>query len=687
MKCESCQQAEASMRVNREKDGHQISSCLCSSCFEQFMITVERRGMRVSQRAKETSALSAQKTSSILSVCHDQPVIQHTATPLLNQYGRDLTAAASQGKLAPIPGRHRELQRIMTILGRHQKSNPLLIGEPGVGKTAIVEGLAAALSQRTVPAHLLGKRVVSLNPASLVAGAAHRGQLEQRVHTLLDELRMHPDIIIFIDELHTIVGRDAASGTSVIGDLLKPALARGELRFIGATTVEEYRRFFERDAALKRRFQPVLVDEPSVEETRMILQGMLPTYEKHHGVQITQEAIEAAIKLSSRYIPERFLPDKAIDVIDEAGAAFHMRADQKEGVSLVIGPEHIAQVVENWTGIPVGQVLENERHNLRNLEKDLSKRVIGQDAAIRLVARSIRRARAGLKDPHRPIASFLFLGSTGVGKTELAKALAANLFGSEQRMIRLDMSEYMEEHSVARLFGSPPGYVGHNDGGQLTEQVRSHPYSILLCDEIEKAHPMVLNTFLQVLEDGRLTDGKGHLVDFKNTVIILTSNVGAVDFQRARGIGFIDRQMEEAEANEQLSPGVQRALKQAFRPEFVNRIDQIIAFRRLGKNELYRIVDLLLAQVCARLQEQDITLFVPEQVRDFLLHAGYDEEYGARPLRRVIQNFVDDLLADAIVNGEIVPGQTIVLTLQDDTPTIEVQDASVIEVRDALRSA
>lgn len=687
MKCESCQQAEARMRVNREKDGHQISSCLCMSCFDQFMITVERRGVRVSQRAQETSELSAQKASSILSICHEQPVTQHTTTPLLNQYGRDLTAAASQGKLAPIPGRHRELQRIMTILGRHQKSNPLLIGEPGVGKTAIVEGLAAALFQGTVPAHLLGKRVVSLNPASLVAGTAHRGLLEQRVHTLLDELRLHPDIIIFIDELHTIVGRDAASGTSAIGDLLKPALARGELRFIGATTVEEYRRFFEKDAALKRRFQPVLVEEPSVEETRMILQGMLPAYEKHHGVQITQEAVEAAIKLSSRYIPERFLPDKAIDVIDEAGAAFHMRADQKEGVSLVVGPEHIAQVVENWTGIPVGRVLENERHNLRNLEKDLSKRVIGQDAAIRLVARSIRRARAGLKDPRRPIASFLFLGSTGVGKTELAKALAANLFGSEQRMIRLDMSEYMEEHSVARLFGSPPGYIGHNDGGQLTEQVRNHPYSILLFDEIEKAHPMVLNTFLQVLEDGCLTDGKGHLVDFKNTVIILTSNVGAVDFQRARGIGFIDRQMEEAEANEQLPPGVQRALKQAFRPEFVNRIDQIIAFRRLGKNELYRIVDLLLAQVCARLQEQDITLFVPEQVRDFLLHTGYDEEYGARPLRRVIQNFVDDLLADAIVNGEIVPGQTIVLTLQDDIPTIEVQDASVIEVRDALRSA
>lgn len=687
MKCESCQQADARMRVNREKGDHRVSSCLCMSCFDQFMITVERRGVRVNQQVKETSEPSVQKASTLLSIGYDQPVTQHAATPLLNQYGRDLTAAASQGKLAPVPGRHRELQRIMTILGRHQKSNPLLIGEPGVGKTALVEGLAAALSQRTVPAHLLGKCIVSLNPTSLVADTAQRGQLEQRIHTLLDELHLRSDIIIFIDELHTLVGRDTANGTSVIGDLLKPALARGGLHFIGATTIEEYHRYFERDAALKRRFQPVLVDEPSVEETRMILQGMLPTYEKHHGVQITQEAIEAAIKLSSRYIPERFLPDKAIDVIDEAGAAFHTQTDPKERVSLVVGPEHIAQVVENWTGIPVGQVLENERHNLRNLEKDLSKRVIGQDTAIRLVARSIRRARAGLKDPHRPIASFLFLGSTGVGKTELARALAANLFGSEQRMIRLDMSEYMEEHSVARLFGSPPGYVGHNDGGQLTEQVRSHPYSILLCDEIEKAHPMVLNTFLQVLEDGRLTDGKGRLVDFKNTVIILTSNVGAIDFQRVRGIGFVDRQMEEAEANEQLSPGIQHALKQAFRPEFLNRIDQIIVFRRLGKNALYRIVDLLLAQVCARLQEQNITLFVTEQVRDFLLRAGYDEEYGARPLRRVIQNCVDDLLADSILNGEIVPGQTVVLTLHDDTPAIEVQDTSISEVRDTLRSA
>lgn len=675
MKCESCQQTDARMRVNQEKDGRQVSSCLCLLCFDKFMTTVERRGTSRSQRARETGEPRVQRVSSASPIRHLRPVTQPTTTPLLNEYGRDLTAAAAQGKLAPTPGRQRELQRIMTILGRHQKSNPLLIGEPGVGKTAIVEGLASALSQGTVPPRLRGKRIISLNPASLTAGTTYRGQLEQRIHTLLDELRQHPEVIIFIDELHTIVGRDAASGTSAIGDLLKPALARGELRCIGATTVEEHRRFFEKDTALKRRFQPVPIGEPSIEETITILQGMRPVYEKHHGVQITQEAIEAAIKLSSRYIPERFLPDKAIDVIDEAGAALQIQASQKENVNAVIGSEHIAQVVENWTGIPVGQVLENERHNLLNLERDLSKRVIGQEAAIRGVVRSIRRARAGLKDPRRPIASFLFLGSTGVGKTELAKSLAANLFGSEQRMIRLDMSEYMEEHSVARLFGSPPGYAGHNDGGQLTEQVRSQPYSILLCDEIEKAHPMVLNTFLQILEDGRLTDGKGRTIDFKNTVIIMTSNVGAADFQRARGIGFVDRQAESAQGNEQSHPGVQRALKQAFRPEFINRIDQIVVFRRLGKNELYRIVDLLLAQVCTRLQEQGITLFVTDQVRDFLLRAGYDTEYGARPLRRAIQNSVDDLLADAILNGEIVPGQAITLTMQNGTPIIQVQSA------------
>src|SRR5579885_1013274 len=386
------------MRINREKNGHQVSSCLCMTCFDKFMMTLQKSEVRISQPVKETSELPVQEATPTPPVCHDQPTTEHIATPLLDRYGRDLTAAATQGKLAPIPGRQREMQRIMTILGRHQKSNPLLIGEPGVGKTAIVEGLAVSISQATVPSHLLGKRIVSLNPSSLVAGTAQRGQLEQRVQNLLNELLEQPDIIIFIDELHTIVGRDTASGTPAIGDLLKPALARGELDCIGATTLEEYRRFFEKDAALKRRFQPVLIDEPSIEETMTILQGMLPIYEKHHGVQITQAAIEAAIKLSSRYIPERFLPDKAIDVIDEAGAALHMRKSQQEDVSPVIDTEHIAQVIENWTGIPVGQVLENERHNLHNLERDLSKRVIGQDEALRLVARSIRRARAGLKD-------------------------------------------------------------------------------------------------------------------------------------------------------------------------------------------------------------------------------------------------------------------------------------------------
>src|SRR5436309_1156609 len=507
----------------------------------------------------------------------------NSKTPTLDQYGRDLTAEAAEGKLDPAAGRQRELRRLITVLGRRQKNNPVLIGEPGVGKTAIVENLARRIHEGDVPATLRGKRIVSLNIGGMVAGAMFRGQFEQRIKSILEELRQSDDVIVFIDELHTVVGAGAAEGAVGAADMLKPALARGELRCIGATTMDEYRKHIEKDAALERRFQPVKVDEPSAEEAIEMLRIVRPNYELHHSVSITDEAIEAAVKLSERYINDRFLPDKAIDVMDEAASALRLEATEKgivsptlisdlekeladiqakkeaaanaedyqraamlrqqelvtqgrldkaraeagNAVTLLVTPELIAQVVENWTGVPVSQMVEGERQNLLNLEDDLRKRVIGQDEAISAVSRAIRRSRAGLKDPKRPIGSFLFLGPTGVGKTELAKALAAELFGGEDNLIRLDMSEYMEPHTVARLFGSPPGYVGYDEGGQLTEQVRRRPYSVILLDEVEKAHPEVFNALLQIMDDGRLTDGQGRTVDFKNTVVIMTSNAGS----------------------------------------------------------------------------------------------------------------------------------------------------------------
>lgn len=661
------------MRIHQELDGQQTSRCLCMPCFAKFMTLIEIQKGQNWQNIQPTLEQNFHQAEVTPYALYATPPMPRRQTPLLDKYGYDLTMAASQNKLHCASGRQRELKRVMTILGRQHKSNPVLIGEPGVGKTALVEGLAYAMHQGTVPAYLREKRIISLSPGNLVAGTTYRGQLEQRVNTILDELRQNPEIIIFIDELHTVVGKSSTQGAIGIGDLLKPALARGELRCIGATTLEEYRRCFEQDAALKRRFQPVLIDEPSIEEAIKMLQSVAPTYEKHHGMRITEAALEAAVKLSARYISDRFLPDKAIDIIDEAGSALHLQAGQDAGENLVINPEHIAQVIENWTGIPVGQVLESERQNLRNLEKALCEHVIGQDEAVSVVARAIRRARAGLKDPRRPIASFLFLGSTGVGKTELAKSLATILFGSEQRMIRLDMSEYLEQHSVARLFGSPPGYTGYDDGGQLTEQVSRQPYSLLLLDEIEKAHPMVLNALLQVLDDGRLTDGRGRTVNFQNTVIIMTSNVGAADLYSAQRIGFSSKHTPPQAEDKGVSSRAQRELKHIFRPEFLNRIDQIVPFGQLGKNERYRILDLLLAQVSARLKEQGITLIIDNQVRDFLLNTGYNEEYGARPLRRAIQREVDDLLADAILNKAVRAEQTVVLTMQNNAITFAVQ--------------
>ncbi|HEU0027641.1 MAG TPA: ATP-dependent Clp protease ATP-binding subunit [Ktedonobacterales bacterium] len=650
---------------------------------------------------------------------------KHSKTPIIDQYGRDLTQEARDGKLDPAAGRGREIKRVLTVLGRRQKNNPVLIGEPGVGKTAIVEGIARRIVEGNVPPTLREARIVAVSMGGVVAGAMFRGQFEERIKGIIEEARANPEIILFIDELHTVVGAGAAEGAVGASDLLKPALARGELRCIGATTLDEYRKHIEKDAALERRFQPVKVGEPSVEEAMEMLRTLRANYESHHGVSITDEAIEAAVKLSDRYINDRFLPDKAIDVMDEAASSLRLEAiehgllgpdavrnlerelaqiqQEKEAAAnaedyeraaklrqrelqaqqqldqarekaesvptLMVTPEEIARVIENWTGVPVSQMVDAERVNLIHLENDLRQRVIGQDEAINAVARAIRRSRAGMKDPRRPIGSFLFMGPTGVGKTELARALAATIFGSEDAMIRLDMSEYMEGHTVSRLFGSPPGYVGHDEGGQLTERVRRRPYSVVLFDEIEKAHPEVFNALLQILDDGRLTDGQGRTVDFKNTVVIMTSNAATEDIRRAN-IGFMAPKWGDAETARDSEQARMRAkalegLRRAFRPEFINRIDQIVVFHALGRDELRQIVDLLLDQSRERLTEQTVKLEFGDDLRDFLMKEGFDPEFGARPLRRAIQTTVDDTLADALLSGAVQPGQTAVLTVEN----------------------
>jgi len=735
------------VRVDEIVNGRRVQHYLCQSCIDELMgAAMEQMGGMDGQGSPENSTPfgfapnfnnSASAAGGVNTATAERQA-KHSKTPTLDQYGRDLTAEAAEGKLDPAAGRQRELRRVITVLGRRQKNNPVLIGEPGVGKTAIVEGLARRIYEGNVPSILRDKRIVSLNIGGMVAGAMFRGQFEQRIKSILEELRQNNDVIVFIDELHTVVGAGAAEGAVGAGDMIKPALARGELHCIGATTLDEYRKHIEKDAALERRFQPVMVGEPSVEEAIEMLHVVRSNYEAHHGVEITDAAVEAAVKLADRYINDRFLPDKAIDVMDEAASALRLdateqgivsptlvadleaelaaiqakkeaaanaedyeraaklrqqellaqdklekaRVESKGASALVVAPEQVAQVVENWTGVPVSQMLESERQNLRNLEDDLRKHVIGQDEAIGAVARAIRRSRAGLKDPKRPIGSFLFLGPTGVGKTELAKALAAELFGGVDNLIRLDMSEYMEPHTVARLFGSPPGYVGHDEGGQLTEQVRRRPYSVILLDEVEKAHPEVFNALLQIMDDGRLTDGQGRTVDFKNTVVIMTSNAGSAELKRAVRIGFSTRK-EDAERDEQheaMRSKAMEGLKRMFRPEFINRIDQIVVFHSLGKAELYSIVDLLLAQVRSRLSEQGIGLVVSDQARDLLLREGFDEEYGARPLRRAIQTYVDDTLADALLANKIASGQTAVLTVDDE-------GQMVVESQEVLQAA
>lgn len=642
-------------------------------------------------------------------------------TPMLNQYGRDLTELARAGKIDPIIGRDEETQRVIQILSRRTKNNPCLIGEPGVGKTAVVEGLARKIAAGEVPELLKDRRLIALDLSSMIAGAKYRGEFEERLKGAMDEIKTAGNIILFIDELHTIVGAGAAEGAVDAANILKPSLARGEFQLIGATTIAEYRKHIEKDAALERRFQPVTVGEPTEEESIEILRGIRDKYEAHHKIKITDAAIIAAVKLSRRYITDRFLPDKAIDLMDEAASKVRIdnmtaptdlhelekkiesiTAEKEEAVSSQdferaaalrdkekelkseyeakksawkddsmrttgeIGEPEIAAVVSQWTGIPVAQLTEEESERLLRLEQTLHERVVGQDEAVSAVARAIRRGRVGLKDPNRPIGSFIFLGPTGVGKTELAKSLSLALFGDENAMIRIDMSEYMEKHAVSRLIGSPPGYVGFDEGGQLTEKVRQKPYSVLLFDEIEKAHPDVFNILLQILEDGRLTDSQGRTVDFKNTVVIMTSNVGARLITASQNrMGFAVMEGSEAD-NAKIKEEVLGELKRAFRPEFLNRIDDIIVFAKLSKSDIQKIAEKMLQTVERRLEELDIHLKADSAAILKLSEAGFDPVYGARPLRRAIQNQVEDLLAERMLKGEFKAGDTVTLTVKDN---------------------
>ena len=644
---------------------------------------------------------------------------QSRGTQTLDQYSRDLTRLARERKLEPCIGREDEIRRLLQTLSRRTKNNPCLIGEPGVGKTAIVEGLAERIAEGAVPDSIKGKRVLTLDLSGMVAGTKYRGEFEERIKNVMDEVMEAGDVLLFIDELHTLIGAGGAEGAMDAANILKPALSRGELQVIGATTVEEYRKHIEKDAALERRFQPIMVEEPSEQETVEILKGLRGNYERHHQVEITDEALEAAVKLSKRYISDRFLPDKAIDLMDEACArvrlggtqlvhdaaelerriadllgdveqavreqdfehAAELRKErmrleeklQKERAktgrgrgkkALTVGENEIAQIVADWTKIPVSKLAETETQRLQKLEKILHKRVIGQDEAVTAVARAVRRGRVGLKDPGRPIGSFLFLGPTGVGKTELSKALAEVLFGREEAMIRVDMSEYMEKHSVSKLIGAPPGYVGHDDGGQLSEKVRRNPYTVILFDEIEKAHPDVFNILLQVLDDGRITDSQGRTVDFKNTVIIMTSNAGAGSIISPKRLGFASKD-DEKQNYEAMKASVMEEVRRMFKPEFLNRIDEIIVFHALNKEQMNQIVTILFKELISRCQEQmGITLKIRDSVKTHLVDSAYDVKYGARPLKRAIQTQVEDPLADALLSGEIRKGSQVTVTMR-----------------------
>ncbi len=645
-----------------------------------------------------------------------------TKTPTLDEFGSNLTQMASEGKLDPVVGRQNEIERVIQILGRRTKNNPVLIGEPGVGKTAIAEGLAQRIANRDIPDILEDKRVVTLDIGLLVAGTKYRGEFEERLKKIMDEIRQAGNVVLVIDEVHTLIGAGAAEGAIDAANILKPALARGELQCIGATTLDEYRKHIERDAALERRFQPVMVGEPSVDETIEILYGLRERYEQHHKLKILDEALEAAAKLSDRYISDRFLPDKAIDLIDEAGSRVRLinsqlppaakeldkelrqilkqkddavraqdfdkagelrdremdikkqirdiasgKKNEDGGDEPQVNSEDIAHIVASWTGVPVNKLTESESEKLMHMEDTLHQRLIGQEDAVKSVSRAIRRARVGLKNPNRPIASFIFSGPTGVGKTELTKALAAYFFGSEDAMIRLDMSEYMERHTVSKLIGSPPGYVGYNEGGQLTEAVRRRPYTVVLFDEIEKAHPDIFNMLLQILEDGRLTDAKGRTVDFKNTLLIMTSNIGSKVIEKGGGgLGFeFSDNQSEAQYN-RIRSLVNEELKQYFRPEFLNRLDEIIVFRQLNKEEVKEISEILLREVFARLVEKNIALTVTDKFKERLVEEGYNPSYGARPLRRAIMRLLEDVMAEEILSGRLKEGSSAVVDIDED---------------------
>lgn len=649
-----------------------------------------------------------------------------SSTPTLDQYSRDLTQMARNGELDPVIGRTEETNRMIQVLCRRGKNNPCLIGEPGVGKTAIVEGLAASIVDQTVPEIVAGKRLVSLDMSGLVAKSKYRGEFEERIKKVINEVIAAGNIILFIDELHTIIGAGGAEGALDASNILKPALARGEVQVIGATTIEEYRKYIEKDAALERRFQPIQVEEPSQQDTVAILKGLRPLYEKHHQVDITDEAIEAAVSLSSRYVNDRFLPDKAIDLMDEAAAKsrlgmigqnkeirpikmeiarvegeledalaegrlddardakarkselekecekrekFNSRSQKKKRP--VVGEEQIADVVAGWTKIPVSKLTESEASRLQKLEETLHKRVIGQEEAVTAVSKSVRRGRAGIKDPKRPIGSFLFLGPTGVGKTEVSKALAEAVFGKEDAMIRVDMSEYMEKHSVSKMIGSPPGYVGHEDGGQLSEKVRRNPFSVVLFDEIEKAHPDVFNILLQVLDEGHITDSQGRKVDFKNTIIIMTSNAGAQSIIEPKKLGFGTVE-DEKQDHERMKSSVMEEVKRLFKPEFLNRIDETIVFRALNKEDMKQIVTLLCKELQKRCKEQmNLDLVVRDSAKNYIVEKAYDRKYGARPMKRKLQDEVEDRLAEAIIAGTVKNGDKVIVTTKNNQILVE----------------
>ena len=660
---------------------------------------------------------------------------------LLDQFGRNLTKLAAEGKLDPVVGRETEIERVMQILSRRTKNNPVLIGEPGVGKTAVVEGLAQRISRNDVPELLKGKQIYTLDLAALVAGSKYRGEFEERLKKVMKEIYEHGEIILFVDELHNLVGAGAAEGAIDAASILKPALARGELQTIGATTLEEYRRYVEKDAALERRFQQIRVEEPSEEETVEVLKGLRDRYEAHHRIKITDEALKAAARLAARYISDRFLPDKAIDVIDEASSRMRIKTmtappqyreleaeietvrkekeaaieaqefekaanlrDKERKLSsrkrelaeewkndegrevVAIGEEEIADIVSMWTGIPVFKLTEGESQKLLRMEGELHKRVIGQDPAVEAVSRAIRRARAGIKDPRRPTGSFIFLGPSGVGKTELARALAEFLFGDEDALLQVDMSEYMEKHSVSRLVGSPPGYVGYEEGGQLSEAVRRRPYSVVLLDEIEKAHPDVFNILLQILEDGRLTDAQGRTVDFRNTIVIMTSNIGAKTISKGAPLGFAHEE-EAGMSHDEMKTRITGELKKTFRPEFLNRVDEVIVFHKLSRDDIKQIVDLMINRVGRQMQEREVAIKLSEPAKELLAEKGYEPSLGARPLRRAIQQYVEDLLADEVLSGAVPSGSTVLVDRKADNTFLKLLPKERKSRKDLIHAA